>query len=516
MSKLYPIGIQSFEKIREQGYIYVDKTALIYQLVATGQYYFLSRPRRFGKSLLISTLEAYFSGKRELFAGLEMENLEKEWIKYPVLHLDLNTQKYDSIEKLEGILNDALCRWEDIYGNRESENSLSLRFQGVIRRAAEKSGHNTVILIDEYDKPMLQAIGNPELQTEYRNTLKAFYGALKSCDGYIQFAMLTGVTKFGKVSVFSDLNNLMDISMINRFSEICGITEEELHRYFDDDIHTLAEKLGTGYEETCARLKLNYDGYHFSFKSPGMYNPFSILNTFANMQIDNYWFATGTPTYLVELMKLHNYNVEEIEDIVTSGPVLDSIDAASTDPIPVIYQSGYLTIKDYNEEFENYTLGFPNREVEQGFFRFLLPNYASVSVTKSPYEIQRFVTDVRKGNVDSFLSRLQTFFDDIPYELAPRDREVHYQNILYIVFKLMGFHAEVEYHTSRRRVDLVLKTSDYIYVMEFKLNGTAEEAMAQINAKDYASAFASDGRKVIKVGVNFSSETRTIDRWIIA
>lgn len=516
MSKLYPIGIQSFEKIREQGYIYVDKTALIYQLVATGQYYFLSRPRRFGKSLLISTLEAYFSGKRELFAGLEMENLEKEWIKYPVLHLDLNTQKYDSIEKLEGILNDALCRWEDIYGNRESENSLSLRFQGVIRRAAEKSGHNTVILIDEYDKPMLQAIGNPELQTEYRNTLKAFYGALKSCDGYIQFAMLTGVTKFGKVSVFSDLNNLMDISMINRFSEICGITEEELHRYFDDDIHTLAEKLGTGYEETCARLKLNYDGYHFSFKSPGMYNPFSILNTFANMQIDNYWFATGTPTYLVELMKLHNYNVEEIEDIVTSGPVLDSIDAASTDPIPVIYQSGYLTIKDYNEEFENYTLGFPNREVEQGFFRFLLPNYASVSVTKSPYEIQRFVTDVRKGNVDSFLSRLQTFFDDIPYELAPRDREVHYQNILYIVFKLMGFHAEVEYHTSRGRVDLVLKTSDYIYVMEFKLNGTAEEAMAQINAKDYASAFASDGRKVIKVGVNFSSETRTINRWIIA
>lgn len=516
MSKLYPIGIQSFEKIREQGYIYVDKTALIYQLVATGQYYFLSRPRRFGKSLLISTLEAYFSGKRELFAGLEMENLEKEWIKYPVLHLDLNTQKYDSIEKLEGILNDALCRWEDIYGNRESENSLSLRFQGVIRRAAEKSGHNTVILIDEYDKPMLQAIGNPELQTEYRNTLKAFYGALKSCDGYIQFAMLTGVTKFGKVSVFSDLNNLMDISMINRFSEICGITEEELHRYFDDDIHTLAEKLGTGYEETCARLKLNYDGYHFSFKSPGMYNPFSILNTFANMQIDNYWFATGTPTNLVELMKLHNYNVEEIEDIVTSGPVLDSIDAASTDPIPVIYQSGYLTIKDYNEEFENYTLGFPNREVEQGFFRFLLPNYASVSVTKSPYEIQRFVTDVRKGNVDSFLSRLQTFFDDIPYELAPRDREVHYQNILYIVFKLMGFHAEVEYHTSRGRVDLVLKTSDYIYVMEFKLNGTAEEAMAQINAKDYASAFASDGRKVIKVGVNFSSETRTIDRWIIA
>ena len=516
MSKLYPIGIQNFENLRKRDYIYVDKTALIYQLVATGKYYFLSRPRRFGKSLLISTLEAYFSGKRELFAGLEMDKLEKKWIEYPVLHIDLNTEKYSTKETLENKLDLSLKQFEAKYGRNPDEYSLATRFEGIIRRAAEKTGYNTVILIDEYDKPMLQAIGNPELQTEYRNTLKAFYGALKSCDGYIQFAMLTGVTKFGKVSVFSDLNNLMDISMINRFSEICGITEEELHRYFDDDIHTLAEKLGTSYEETCARLKLNYDGYHFSFKSPGMYNPFSLLNTFANMQIDNYWFATGTPTYLVELMKQHNYNVEEIEDIVTSGPVLDSIDSTSTDPVPVIYQSGYLTIKGYNEEFENYTLGFPNREVEQGFFRFLLPNYASVSVTKSPYEIQRFVTDVRKGDVDSFLNRLQTFFDDIPYELAPRDREVHYQNILYIVFKLMGFHAEVEYHTSRGRVDLVLKTSDYIYVMEFKLDGTAEEAMAQIDAKGYASAFAADGRNVVKVGVNFSSETRTIDRWIIA
>lgn len=246
-----------------------------------------------------------------------------------------------------------------------------------------------------------------------------------------------------------------------------------------------------------------------------MYNPFSLLNTFANMQLGNYWFETGTPTYLVELMKLHNYKVEEIEDIVTNQPVLDCIDSASTDPVPVIYQSGYLTIKDYNAEFENYTLGFPNREVEQGFFRFLLPNYASVSPTRSPYEIQRFVEEVRKGDVDSFLSRLQTFFDVIPYDLAPRDREVHYQNILFIVFKLMGFYTEVEYHTSRGRIDLVLKTSDYIYVMEFKLDGTAEEAMTQIEAKGYVSAFARDGRKVVKVGVNFSSETRTIERWAV-
>lgn len=515
MNRLYPVGIQNFEKIRREGYSYVDKTALLYQLVKTGQYYFLSRPRRFGKSLMISTLEAYFQGKRELFNGLAMESLEKDWTVHPVLHMDLNTRNYHDYESLLGILNQNLEGWEKLYGDEKKDRVPEERFMYVIQRAYEQTGHHVVILIDEYDKPMLQAITKPELQTEFCNTLKAFYGALKSCDAYIRFAILTGVTKFSKVSVFSDLNNLRDISMVNQYAEICGISETELHTYFDEDIQVLADKIGLSFEETCKQLQVNYDGYHFCYKSVGMYNPFSLLSTFANMQIGSYWFETGTPTYLVELMKLHHYRVEEIEDIVTSGPVLDSIDAASTDPVPVIYQSGYLTIKDYNAEFENYTLGFPNREVEQGFFRFLLPHYASVSTSKSPYEIQCFVGEVRKGDVDGFLSRLQTFFDDTPYELA-RDREVHYQNILYIVFKLMGFHTEVEYHTSRGRVDLVLKTADYIYVMEFKLNGTAEEALQQIEEKGYASAFAADGRKVIKVGVNFSDETRSIDRWIVA
>ena len=515
MSKLYPVGVQNFEGLIHDSYVYVDKTAQVYELFNTNKYYFLSRPRRFGKSLLLSTIEAYALGKKDLFKGLALEKLEKDWTVYPVLHLDLNTQKYDTPESLTSILNDNLCTWENRYGARESETSLSLRFQGIIRRACEQTGRRVVILIDEYDKPMLQAITNPELQTKFRNTLKAFYGALKSCDGSIHFAMLTGVTKFSKVSVFSDLNNLRDISMVNQYAEICGISDAELHQYFDGDIHSLADKLSIDYTKACGLLKENYDGYHFCYNSVGMYNPFSLLSTFANMQIGSYWFETGTPTYLVELMKLHHYPVEEIEHIVTSGPVLDSIDAASTDPVPVIYQSGYLTIKDYNAEFENYTLGFPNREVEQGFLRFLLPHYASVSVSKSPYEIQCFVGEVRKGDVDGFLSRLQTFFDDTPYELA-RDREVHYQNILYIVFKLMGFHTEVEYRTSRGRVDLVLKTSDYIYVMEFKLNGTAEEAMQQIEEKGYASAFASDSRKVIKVGINFSDETRSIERWIVA
>ena len=514
MNRLYPVGIQNFEKIRKDGYIYVDKTALLYQLVKTGQYYFLSRPRRFGKSLMISTLEAYFIGKRELFKGLDMERLEKDWTVYPVLHMDLNTRNYFDYESLVGILSQNLEEWEKLYGDEKKDRVPEERFMYVIKRACEKTGHKVVILIDEYDKPILQTISKPELQTEYRNTLKAFYGALKSCDGYIRFAMLTGVTKFSKVSVFSDLNNLMDISMDRRYAELCGISDAELHKYFEEDIHALADELGTDYAHTCELLKVNYDGYHFCYKSTGMYNPFSLLNTFAKRQIGSYWFETGTPTYLVELMKLHHYNVEEIEHIVTSGPVLDSIDAASTDPVPVIYQSGYLTIKDYNAEFENYTLGFPNREVEQGFFRFLLPHYASVSTSKSPYEIQRFVGEVRQGDVDGFLDRLRTFFDDTPYELA-RYREVHYQNILYIVFKLMGFHTEVEYRTSRGRVDLVLKTADYIYVMEFKLDGTAEEAMRQIEEKGYAAPFAADGRKVIKVGVNFSEETRSIDKWII-
>ncbi len=514
MNRLYPVRIQNFEKIRKDGYIYVDKTALLYQLVKTGQYYFLSRPRRFGKSLMISTLEAYFTGKRELFKGLDMERLEKDWTVYPVLHMDLNTRNYFDYESLVGILSQNLEEWEKLYGDEKKDRVPEERFMYVIKRACEKTGHKVVILIDEYDKPILQTISKPELQTEYRNTLKAFYGALKSCDGYIRFAMLTGVTKFSKVSVFSDLNNLMDISMDRRYAELCGISDAELHKYFEEDIHALADELGTDYAHTCELLKVNYDGYHFCYKSTGMYNPFSLLNTFAKRQIGSYWFETGTPTYLVELMKLHHYNVEEIEHIVTSGPVLDSIDAASTDPVPVIYQSGYLTIKDYNAEFENYTLGFPNREVEQGFFRFLLPHYASVSTSKSPYEIQRFVGEVRQGDVDGFLDRLRTFFDDTPYELA-RYREVHYQNILYIVFKLMGFHTEVEYRTARGRVDLVLKTADYIYVMEFKLEGTAEEAMRQIEEKGYAAPFAADGRKVIKVGVNFSEETRSIDKWII-
>lgn len=512
--KIYPIGIQNFEKIRKGGYFYIDKTALVYQLVKTGSYYFLSRPRRFGKSLLISTLEAYFQGKRELFEGLAMEKLEKDWVKYPVLHLDLNTEKYDTPESLENKLNGALVEWEKIYGAEPSEKSLAMRFEGIIKRACRQEGQRVAILVDEYDKPMLQAIGNDALQKSFRNTLKAFYGALKSQDGCIKFAMLTGVTKFGKFSVFSDLNNLNDISMWNKYIDICGVSEQELYDNLDAELHEFANVQGVTYEEICVRLKEMYDGYHFTHNSKGMYNPFSLLLAFDRNEFKSYWFETGTPTYLVELLKKHHYDLHRMAHEETDEQVLNSIDSESTNPIPVIYQSGYLTIKGYDEEFGIYRLGFPNREVEEGFIRFLLPYYANVNKVESPFEIQKFVREVRAGDYESFFRRLQSFFSDIPYELA-RELELHYQNVLYIVCKLVGFYVKAEYHTSEGRVDMVLQTDKFIYIMEFKLNGTAEEALQQINDKHYARPFETDSRKLFKIGVNFSAETRNIEKWLV-
>ena len=511
--KLYPIGIQNFESLRKDGYLYVDKTALIYQLAKRGRYYFLNRPRRFGKSLLISTLEAYFQGKRELFQGLAMEELEKEWLQHPILHLDLNIEKYDSIESLGNILNNALTRWEKIYGDEPSEASFSLRFAGIIRRAHELTGQRVVILVDEYDKPMLQAINNEELQREFRNTLKPFYGALKTMDGDIKFALLTGVTKFGKVSVFSDLNNLNDISMDKQYVSLCGMTEEEIHRYFEDDLRRLATAQDMTYEETCTRLKEAYDGYHFRQNSEGIYNPFSVLNTFAKQEFGSYWFETGTPTYLVELLKQNHYNLEQMSHEETNSEVLNSI-YADESPIPVIYQSGYLTIKDYDPRFKNYILGFPNREVEEGFIKFLMPFYTNVNKVESPFEIQQFTREIESGQPDAFLRRLQSFFADTPYELI-RDLEVHYQNVLFIVFRLVGFYVKAEYHTSEGRVDLVLQTDRYIYVMEFKLEGSAEEALQQIEAKHYARPFEADSRQLFKIGINFDNNTRNIERWIV-
>ena len=513
-TKIYPIGIQNFEKIRKEGYFYVDKTALVYQLVRTGSYYFLSRPRRFGKSLLLSTIEAYMQGKRELFEGLAIEQLEKDWVEHPILHLDLNARKYDTPQSLVDELNKHLELWEQKFNSPYGDRAPEERFYHVIRLAYEQTGQRVVILVDEYDKPMLQAIGNRALQEEYRNTLKPFYGVLKTLDGCIKFAMLTGVTKFGKVSVFSDLNNLQDISMSKRYVSLCGLTEQEIRESLDVELHELAEAQGLTYEETCAKLKEWYDGYHFAPNTQGIYNPFSLLNTFKEEEFGSYWFETGTPTYLAELLRQSKYNLEELSRTATNADVLNSI-YDDDEPLPVIFQSGYLTIKDYNPRFGSYLLGYPNKEVEEGFVNFLMPFYTPVSKKEVIPEIEYLVREVESGNPDAFFQRLQSFFADTPYELI-RDCELHYQNVLYIVFRLIGFYVKAEYHTSQGLIDLVLQTDKYVYVMEFKLDGTAEEALQQIEEKQYALPFASDGRKLFKIGVNFSAQTRNMEKWIVA
>lgn len=511
----YPIGIQDFEGLRNDGYLYVDKTAFIKELIDEGKYYFLSRPRRFGKSLLLSTIHAYFDGKRELFRGLAIDTDEVSWEAHPVMHLDLNTQKYDKGDRLNYVLSEFLLAEEQKYGIVAEGDNFGPRFCNVIRKAYEQTGKRVVILIDEYDKPMLQAIGNNKLQDEYRNTLKGFYGALKSMDGCIQFALLTGVTKFGKVSVFSDLNHLTDISMDARYYDICGISEEELHEYFKEGIAELATANDMTTEECVALLKERYDGYHFVEKTPGMYNPFSLLNTLVKQKFGSYWFETGTPTYLVTLLQLHDYNLETMSEVETDADVLNSTDGGSTDPIPVIYQSGYLTIKGYDKEFGLYKLGFPNKEVEEGFMKFLIPYYTNIPKSSSAFEITQFVKDVRAGRTEQFIKRLKSFFADTPYELV-KDLENHYQNVLFIICRLMGFYTKAEYHTSEGRIDMVIQTPDYCYVLEFKLDGTAEEALQQIQDTHYSLPFEMNGQKIIRIGMNFSNETRNIDGVVIA
>ena len=510
-----PIGIQDFESLRNDGYLYVDKTERIWNLTHTGRYYFLSRPRRFGKSLLISTIKAYYQGKKELFEGLYISGVEKEWRQHPIMHLDLNTQKYDCKEALEDKINRFLLTQEELYGKAEGETSFGMRFEGLIQRAALKTGERVVILVDEYDKPLLQAIGNPDLQEEYRGILKGFYGALKSADGSIKFAMLTGVTKFGKVSVFSDLNNLFDISMDKRYYDICGISENELLTCLDAHIEALAQQNGKSKAECVEMLRKNYDGYHFEADTPGMYNPFSVLNTLSSGQLKSYWFETGTPTYLVQLLQRHDYNLADMASADVEADVINSVDIASYDPIPVIYQSGYLTIKGYDEEFGTYTLGFPNKEVEEGFVKYLLPWYSDrMQGGRSAFDIRNFITDVRSGKTEQFLGRLRSLFADTPYELI-RNLENHYQNVLWILYKLCGFYSQAEYHTSEGRIDLCVQTPLYCYVMEFKLDGTAEEALEQISSKDYALPFETGERKVVRIGLNFSKQTRNIERWVI-
>ena len=511
----YPIGVQNFKEIRDGGYVYVDKTRLIYQLISEGKYYFLSRPRRFGKSLLLSAIEAYFSGQRDLFEGLEISSLTDEWESYPIFHLDLNNRNYKDPDSLEAELNAHLEKWESIYGNEKRDREVEERFAYLIRRAYELTGKNVVILIDEYDKPLLNTLGDEKLSENYRNTLKAFYGNLKTMDQYIKFAMMTGVARFSKVSIFSDLNNLRDISFEVRYSEICGITDAELESTFGAGLNALSEKLGMDYAAVRELLRRRYDGYHFSEDSAGIYNPFSLLNVFAKNSAGSYWFESGTPSYLVRLIKNRGMRLSRLSNCRIKDKTLSMAGISSPDPVPVLYQAGYLTIKGFDPLFRQYILDYPNEEVKEGFLEFLLPYYINSTESSSEFDISEFVNDVYSGNIDDFIVRLSSLVTKVPYSEKNAAPESHFQNIIYLVFTLMGFYAKIEERTSDGRIDLVVETKDYVYIFEFKIKSSSEEAIKQIKDKKYWLPFSKSGKAIILIGANFDPVVKRLSDYLI-
>ena len=499
---LYPIGIQNFESIRQGGYVYVDKTDLIHQLASTGKYYFLSRPRRFGKSLLVSTMEAYFQGKKELFKGLALEKLEKDWTAYPVLHLDLSGKTYNKAEDLEITLDQHLRQWEKDCGMEARYPEPDARFKDVIDTAYEKTGKPVVIL-------------NEPLRESYRSRLQGFYSVMKTRDGKIRFGFLTGITKLGKLSIFSGLNNLKDISMDHRYVDICGISEDDLHACFDESVREMAEANGLSKEECYAKLKDRYDGYHFSRNSADIYNPFSLLNALDQQEFKDYWYETGTPTFVVKALKRGQFNLEDLTLEGVPASALTGVNADDSDPIPVLYQSGYLTIQSYDERWERYSLKYPNKEVERGFMEGLARIYTPSLSYNSPFDVRKFVEDFEKGDTEGLMKRFEAFFADADYEIVG-DAELYFQNTMYVLCKLMGQYTQVERHTSNGRMDIVVQTDKYIYIMELKMDATADDALKQIEEKGYAKPFAADPRKLFKIGIGFSSETRRIKEWQIS
>ena len=510
----YPIGIQNFEDLRNNNCVYIDKTDLIYRLTHSDKVYFLSRPRRFGKSLLVSTLEAYFQGKKELFKGLAMEHLETEWAEYPVLHMDFSKSKYYNVDMLKSAINVQISSWEEIYGKKDNEDSFSTRFEGVIKRAYEKTGKQVVVLIDEYDSPLLDSNSNPELQKDLRNIVRDFFSPLKGAGQYLRFLLLTGISKFSQLSIFSELNNLKNISMRDDFSAICGITEKELLTDLQPDIQQIADANNETYEEACAHLKKQYDGYHFSKNCEDIYNPFSLFSALDAKDYKNFWFSTGTPTFLIELLQNVHSDVRMMDGMQAKDDQFDAPTEMITDPIPVLYQSGYLTIKGYDPMFKTYTLAYPNSEVRYGFTEALLPKYVHRFPRENTFYIVSFLQDLMKGDIESCLERTRSFFASIPYDLDNKT-EKHYQTIFYLLFRLMGQYTDAEVKSAVGRADVVVRLADAVYVFEFKYDGTPEEALAQIDSKQYAIPFQADGRKVYKIGVNFDSATRTIGEWKI-
>ena len=508
---LYPIGIQSFEEIRSGGYAYVDKTALIYRLTSTGKYYFLSRPRRFGKSLLVSTMEAYFSGRKELFKGLAIESLEKDWTEYPVLHLDLTGSSYTDISNLKINLDQHLRKWESLYNVTPMSEDLSSRFKDIIDAAYRKTGQKVVILIDEYEKPIIDNIDNNELMEQFRRELQGFYSVIKGKDNAIRFAFLTGVTKLGKMSIFRGLNNLNDISIDARYADICGVSEQELKSYFGESVKTLAEMNGLSEEECYKKLASMYDGYHFCEDSIGLYNPFSLLNTFYSGKFRTYWFETRTPTFLVRYLKQGNYNLDNISKDDVSVETLTGANYVSPAPITLMYQAGYLTIKDFNPDFFTYNLDYPNEEVKRGFMHSLSQLFAPALI-EGELSVYQFVRDIRDGNTKAFMDRLTAFFAGNSY-MIQGDLELYFQNVMSIMLKMMGLYVKTEYQTSNGRIDIVFDTDKYVYIIELKRDESAEVALRQIEEKGYDKPFLASGKKIIKLGINFSSEAKTIDGW---
>lgn len=512
---IYPIGIQNFEKIRTEDFLYVDKTAEIYKLAKEGRYYFLSRPRRFGKSLLVSTMEAYFSGRKELFSGLAIEKLEAEWKQHPVLHLDLSGVSYTDESVLERVLSDKLAKWETLYGAVNTSDILGLRFKEVIEAAYNKTGNQVAILIDEYDKPIIDNLGNEPTLSHLRSTLQGFYSVMKSMDARIRFGFLTGVTKIGKMSVFSGLNNLNDISMIPDYVDICGVSETELHEYFDESISELSSANEMSKEECYVKLKSMYDGYHFCEDSIGIYNPFSLLNTFQNKKFREYWFETGTPGFLVEVMRKTSFDVTTLENQTVDSTLMSNADAIFENPVPYLFQSGYLTITGYNDMFRLYQLGFPNQEVKNGFLNCLLKYYVPMSPDMSGttliYQLWHSITE---GNPKSFMQILSSLFANTSYQIQG-ETEKDFQYAMYIISALLGEYVQVERTTSNGRIDLIIQTKEFIYIFELKVNADADVALRQIDEKGYARPFEGDSRKLFKIGANFSTATRRIEDWKI-
>ena len=512
---IYPIGIQNFEKIRTEDFLYVDKTAEIYKLAKEGRYYFLSRPRRFGKSLLVSTMEAYFSGRKELFSGLAIEKLEAEWKQHPVLHLDLSGVSYTDESVLERVLSDKLAKWETLYGAVNTSDILGLRFKEVIEAAYNKTGNQVAILIDEYDKPIIDNLGNEPTLSHLRSTLQGFYSVMKSMDARIRFGFLTGVTKIGKMSVFSGLNNLNDISMIPDYVDICGVSETELHEYFDESISELSSANEMSKEECYVKLKSMYDGYHFCEDSIGIYNPFSLLNTFQNKKFREYWFETGTPGFLVEVMRKTSFDVTTLENQTVDSTLMSNADAIFENPVPYLFQSGYLTITGYNDMFRLYQLGFPNQEVKNGFLNCLLKYYVPMSPDMSGttliYQLWHSITE---GNPKSFMQILSSLFANTSYQIQG-ETEKDFQYAMYIISALLGEYVQVERTTSNGRIDLIIQTKEFIYIFELKVNADADVALRQIDERGYARPFEGDSRKLFKIGVNFSTATRRIEDWKI-